>query len=253
MLNRASPPKLLVIDDSADIRDPLCDYLARNGVEALAVASAAEAREVLAAETRGGTPVSLIILDLMMPGEDGLSFYRWLISDGQATRVPVIMLTALHEDADKITGLDLGADDYVTKPFNPRELLSRIHAVLRRGAPQEAAPVSPGPARTRRRFAGIVHDAEAQSLLLPDGSKVGLTSGENRLLTALLDHPGGVLSRDEIARMISRKEDQPHERSADNCVFRLRRKLGDNARAPRILLTDWGGGYRIIDDVQPDA
>ena len=238
-MNRTSRPRLLIIDDSADIRDPLCDYLARNGLEALAAASADEARVSLESG-----PVSLILLDLMMPGEDGLSFYRWLQRDGRAARIPVIMLTALHDDTDKIRGLDLGADDYVTKPFNPRELLSRIHAVLRRGS-----LVQPGPARERRRFAGIVHQPQAQSVLLPDGREVALTSGENRLLEALLDHPGGVLSREDITRMISRKDGPGTERAADNAVFRLRRKLGDNARAPRILLTDWGGGYRIVDDV----
>lgn len=245
-MNRTVPqkqlPKLLVVDDSADIRDSLCQYLIRSGLDAVAAASADEARAVLRADQ-----ISLIILDLMMPGEDGLSFCRALMSGASGARVPVIMLTALHSDANKIRGLDLGADDYVTKPFNPRELLSRIHAVLRRGS-----LARPGPATERRRFAGILHDPQAQVVQLPDGAEVGLTSGENRLLEALLDHPGGVLSRDDIARLISRKGGTTTVRAADNCIFRLRRKLGDNARAPRILLTDWGGGYRIVDDVRPD-
>ncbi|MBJ2149457.1 response regulator transcription factor [Paracoccus sp. IB05] len=242
-MQKTSIPKLLVVDDAADIRDPLCHYLAKNGVEAVGAASADEARAVLHDET-----ISLIILDLMMPGEDGLSFYRALMNSSTGARIPVIMLTALHSDANKIRGLDLGADDYVTKPFNPRELLSRIHAVLRRGS-----LAKPGPARERRRFAGIVHDPQLQAVLLPDGAEVGLTSGENRLLEALLDHAGGVLSREDIAKLISRKGDTTTMRAADNCIFRLRRKLGDNARAPKILLTDWGGGYRIVDDVRPDG
>lgn len=236
-------PKLLIVDDSADIRDSLCHYLARNGLEARAVASADEARAVLREDQ-----ISLILLDLMMPGEDGLSFCRALMSGAAGARIPVIMLTALHSDANKIRGLDLGADDYVTKPFNPRELLSRIHAVLRRGS-----LAKPGPALERRRFAGITHDAQAQLVQLADGTEVGLTSGENRLLEALLDHPGGVLSREDIAKLISRKGDSSAVRAADNCIFRLRRKLGDNARAPKILLTDWGGGYRIVHDVNMDS
>lgn len=233
---KSSLPKLLVVDDSVDIRESLSLYLERQDMKVTGCESAAAARDALKEAS-----YDLILLDIMMPGEDGLSFCKSLAPDN---KVPIIMLTAMHSDGNKIRGLELGADDYVTKPFNPRELLARIRAVLRR-----SGMLRPAPSQQPRRFSGMIHDAQAQTLLTRAGEVVALTTGENRLLDALLETPGNVLSRTEIARMISRGDTLSSDRAADNCISRLRRKLGDNARMPKLILTEWGGGYRLISTV----
>lgn len=230
-------PQILIVDDARDIREPLGLYLRQNGFRTLLAEDAATARRLMATSV-----VHLVLLDIMMPGEDGLGLYAAHL---RARKVPVIFLTALDGEPDLIQGLDLGADDYVTKPFSPRELLSRIRAVLRR-----SPPAQPAPEVMRRRFAGMIHDAALQRIDLEDGRQVALTTGENRLLSALLDNPGEVLSRSRLTDLVRGREAKAFERTVDNIVRRLRAKIGEDARAATVIATEWGGGYRIAVPVE---
>ena len=226
------PADILIVDDARDIREPLATYLKGQGFRVSLAASAPAGRQAV----QDGA-IDLVVLDVMMPGENGLSLCRWLTARGGP---PVILLTAMADEADRIVGLELGADDYVVKPFNPRELLARIRAVLRRmpaPAPQETSP--------RRRFAGWLHDRDARTLSRGNGEPVGLTSAENRLLTVLLDRPGQVLTRDQLLDITAGREAKPYDRAIDNQVSRLRRKLDDDPKRPSIIVTEWGGGYRL--------
>jgi two-component system OmpR family response regulator len=228
---------ILVVDDARDIREPLALYLRRQGLRARPLAGAPEARRAL---EEGA--VDLVVLDVMMPGEDGLSLCRWLVARGGP---PVILLTAMAEETDRVVGLELGADDYVVKPFAPRELLARVRAVLCR-APRPPAEV-PG---LRRRFAGWTHDPAARTLAHEDGRRADLTSGESRLLAAFLDRPCAVLSRDRLLEATAGREAKPYDRAVDNAVARLRRKLEDDPARPRLLVTEWGGGYALAAEVE---
>lgn len=240
----APAPLILVVDDARDIREPLGLYLRRQGFRTRLAEDAAAARVALA-ETRP----DLVVLDVMMPGEDGLSLCRWLAGQDRAAGAappPVILLTAMAEETDRVVGLELGADDYVVKPFAPRELLARIRAVLRRAPPPPAQV-----AQAARRFAGWTHDPAARTLAHEDGRTATLTSGESRLLEVFLDRPGEVLSRDRLLAATQGREAKPYDRAVDNAVARLRRKLEDDPAAPRILVTQWGGGYALAADVVP--
>ncbi|MFX0543747.1 response regulator [Roseovarius sp. S4756] len=229
-------PQILIVDDARDIREPLGQYLRKQGYRARLAANAGEARRVLA-ETRP----DLVVLDIMMPGEDGLSLCRWLVAnDGP----PVILLTAMADETDRIVGLELGADDYLVKPFNPRELLARIRAVLRR-VPEPEQVVPSG----KRGFAGWVHDPGAQTLSAEGAEPVKLTSGESRLLGALLDHPRTVLARDRLLDLTAGRDAKAYDRAIDNTVSRLRRKIEEDPKAPQIIVTEWGGGYMLAADV----
>ncbi|MFX0547242.1 response regulator [Roseovarius sp. S1116L3] len=229
-------PQILIVDDARDIREPLGQYLRKQGYRARLAANAGEARRVLA-ETRP----DLVVLDIMMPGEDGLSLCRWLVAnDGP----PVILLTAMSDETDRIVGLELGADDYLVKPFNPRELLARIRAVLRR-VPEPEQVVPSG----KRQFAGWVHDPGAQTLSAEGAEPVKLTSGESRLLGALLDHPRTVLGRDRLLDLTAGRDAKAYDRAIDNTVSRLRRKIEEDPKAPQIIVTEWGGGYMLAADV----
>lgn len=230
-------PKILIVDDARDIREPLGVYLRRQGLRTRLAADVAEARRALAEE-----PVHLVILDVMMPGEDGLSLCRELAA---TRRVPVILLTARNAHEDRVTGLETGADDYVTKPFNPRELLARIRAVLRRAPPAQAEPNL-----QRRRFAGLIHDPDRRLVLRPDGSAIELTSGESRLLSQLLDQPGQVQSRARLLDLLYGREARAYDRAVDNTVSRLRRKIEADPKNPVLITTEWGGGYRLAADVE---
>lgn len=230
-------PQILVVDDARDIREPLGQYLRKQGFRTRLAASAAEAR-VAVAEAR----ISLVVLDVMMPGEDGLSLCRWLVARGGP---PVILLTAMADETDRIVGLELGADDYLVKPFNPRELLARIRAVLRR-----APPVAPPQAVGRRQFAGWTHDPDARSVTHEDGRRAELTSGENRLLGLFLDAPRQMLDRVRLLDLTAGREAKAYDRAIDNQVSRLRRKIEEDPSTPRLLLTEWGGGYLLAADVE---
>jgi two-component system OmpR family response regulator len=230
-------PQILVVDDARDIREPLGQYLRRQGFRTRLAANAGEARRALE-----DSSIALVVLDVMMPGEDGLSLCRWLVARGGP---PVILLTAMADETDRIVGLELGADDYLVKPFNPRELLARIRAVLRRAPPPE-----PRIATGRRRFGRWTHDPAAQVLIRDDGHQVSLTSGENRLLGVLLDHPRKVLGRDRLLDLTAGRDAKAYDRAIDNAVSRLRRKIEEDPRRPRLIVTEWGGGYALAADVE---
>ncbi|EPX87532.1 Response regulator [Rubellimicrobium thermophilum DSM 16684] len=231
------PHQVLIVDDARDIREPLGQYLRRQGLRTLLAASAAEARRCV--ETANP---ALVVLDVMMPGEDGLSLCRWLVARGGP---PVILLTAMAGETDRIVGLELGADDYVVKPFNPRELLARIRAVLRR-IPESARIVAPHP----RRIGPWQHDPACQRLKHDDGRIVALTSGENRLLGILMDNPHRVMSREELLELSAGRGAGPYDRAIDNMISRLRRKIEADPKRPVLIVTEWGGGYRLAADVE---
>ena len=229
-------PQILIVDDARDIREPLGQYLRKQGFRTLLAANAGEARRVL-----DDASPALVVLDIMMPGEDGLSLCRWLAARGGP---PVILLTAMADETDRIVGLELGADDYLVKPFNPRELLARIRAVLRRvETPEPKVPTN------RRRFGSWLHDPAAQRAQHDDGRQVDLTSGESRILGVLLDHPQSVMSRDRLLDLTAGRDAKVYDRAIDNTVSRLRRKIEDDPRTPRLIVTEWGGGYRLAADV----
>ncbi len=237
-------PHILVVDDHRDIRESLARYLVKNGLRATSADSAAQARKALTSSA-----IDLVVLDVMMPGEDGLSLCRFLVENGGP---PVILLTAMAEDTDRVVGLEIGADDYVTKPFNPRELLARIRAVLRRTSlvPKERDPIT----SDRLTFDGWTLDLARQNLIGRDGVLTPLSTGEFQLLVAFLKRPKMVLSRDQLLDLTSGRTPNMFDRSIDNQVSRLRRKIEANAKQPELIKTVWGGGYKFTADVtDPDA
>ncbi|MEL7110191.1 MAG: response regulator [Pseudomonadota bacterium] len=225
---------ILVVDDESDIRESLCAHLERSGFKAFSAASAADARQWLSSNQ-----AALVLLDIMMPGEDGLSLCRHL---REVDKTPVILLTALTEDTDKIVGLEIGADDYVTKPFNPRELVARIRAVLRRASDSEASGIG-GAAVS---FAGWVLNEEQSELTRKDGLVVTLSAGELSILKVFVEHIGEVLSRDDLMQHSRGRETLAFERTIDNVISRLRKKIETDAANPRIIKTVRGGGYRLV-------
>jgi len=226
---------ILVVDDDHEIRTLLAAYLEKNG---LRVSVARDGKEMRRALSRAH--VDLVVLDVMLPGDDGLTLCRELRAGSQ---IAIIMLTARGEDLDRIVGLELGADDYVPKPFNPRELLGRITAVLRRAA---HTPRDPLPSTVAAfNFAGWRLDTTARSLAAGDGTTVPLSGAEFRLLAVLLAHAGQVLSRVQLMELLRGREHDPFDRSIDQRVSRLRQIIGDDARAPRIIKTVYGEGYVI--------
>jgi two-component system OmpR family response regulator len=227
-------PHILVVDDDTDIRTLLSEYLEGQGFRATAVADAKAMRRCL--ET---TQVDLVVLDLMLPGESGLSVCRDLRTRSQ---VPVIMLTALGEEIDRIVGLEVGADDYLPKPFNPRELLGRIRAVLRRTQPQAGTK---GAKAVAYQFGGWRLHLPTRSLVDPQGTKVPLGGADFRLLSLLLSHGNQVVSRAVIMEAMHGRELDPFDRSIDVGISRLRQALRDTAKAPEIIKTVYGEGYVI--------
>ena len=226
-----SQGNILIVDDDAEIRSLVAEYLTQHGYRVSTARDGAALHRALAAERP-----DLVVLDLMLPGEDGLSLCR----DLRATsNVPVIMLTARREEIDRIIGIEMGADDYLGKPFNPRELLARIKSVLRRA---RALPVSPRRA-SRLRFAGWTLDCTARHLVDPEGVIVPLSGAQYRLLAAFLDHPESVLDRDKLLALTLGREAQPFDRSIDVQVSRLRQLLHDSGRESRIIKTVRNGGY----------
>ena len=226
-------PHILIVDDDREIRDLLGRFLEKHGCR---VTTASDGRAMRAA--LGDWSIDLIVLDLMLPGEDGLTLCRELRAQ---SAMPIIMLTAMGEETDRIVGLEMGADDYVPKPFSPRELLARIKAVLRRaGERAEALPASEGQAV---QFAGWALDLARRRLQSPDGTAVSLTAGEFELLTAFVDHPQRVLSRDQLLDFTRGRSAAPYDRSIDIQVSRLRRKIEPESDAPELIKTVRGGGY----------
>jgi two-component system OmpR family response regulator len=233
-------PHLVIVDDDREIRTLLSQYLDKHDFRTTAVAEGKEMRRVMERSR-----VDLVVLDLMLPGEDGLSICRELRTRSQ---VPIIMLTARGEDVDRIVGLELGADDYLPKPFNPRELLGRIRAVLRRAA---HAPRDPSPESVRAfAFGNWKLDTTTRTLTDNDGKDVALSGAEYRLLAVLLSCANRVLSRAQLTELLRGREADPFDRSIDVRVSRLRQILGDDARAPQIIKTVYGEGYVVGVPVQ---
>ncbi len=226
---------ILVVDDDREIRTLLAAYLEKNRLRVSVARDGKEMRRVLSR-----VHVDLIVLDVMMPGDDGLTLCRALRANSQ---IPIIMLTARADDIDRILGLELGADDYLPKPFNPRELLGRIAAVLRRTAhmPRDTVPS----AVAGYRFAGWRLDTTTRSLTHEDGTIVSLSGAEYRLLAVLLAHAGRVLSRAQLSDLLRGRDHDPSDRSIDVRVGRLRLLLRDDARTPDIIKTVYGEGYVI--------
>jgi two-component system OmpR family response regulator len=232
-------PHILVVDDHRDIRDLLARYLAKHGFRASAAESAAAARRALQA-----ADIDLIVLDIMMPGEDGLSLTRFV---REKEDIPVILLTAMGEETDRIVGLEVGADDYFAKPFNPRELLARIKSVLRRTQTFPRAKATSG---KRLRFDRFTLDRVRRELIDDNDIVVPLSSGELRLLSALIERPGMVLTRDQLLDLTRGRSAQPFDRSIDNQVSRLRRKIERDPKNPELIKTAWGDGYCFAGKVE---
>jgi DNA-binding response OmpR family regulator len=238
----AGEPHILVVDDERDIRDPLGGYLSKNGYRVTKAENAAAARQVLAAHA-----IDLILLDVMMPGEDGLALTGFIRA---TSGTPVILLTARGEETDRIVGLELGADDYVTKPFSPRELVARIKAVLRRTDGSAAGRAVHAPDAEGYAFGPWVLRTGERELVGSDGVAVPLSTGEYNLLLAFVTHPRRVLSRDQLLDLSQGRELAAFERSIDNHISRLRRKVEADPSEPKLIKTVWGGGYTLASDVR---
>jgi len=240
---------ILVVDDDAEIRNLLCEYLRKNGYRATAVA---DGKAMWTALARG--KVDLIVLDLMLPGEDGLSLCRKLRAASHTptadtpAEIPVVMLTARGEETDRIVGLEMGADDYLAKPFSPRELLARIKSVLRRtrSLPQN---LRPDEARAIA-FAGWRLDTIARHLVSVEGVVTSLGGTEYQLLRIFLSHPNHVLTRDQLMVLSKGRESEPFDRTIDLQVSRLRHRLGDDPSDPQIIKTVRGEGYVLAVPVE---
>ncbi|MES2493528.1 MAG: response regulator [Pseudomonadota bacterium] len=232
------PIRVLLVDDEAALREPLAEYLSRQGFAVTQAATAAEARTRL----RDEAP-DLVLLDIMMPGEDGLSLCRHIVESRQ---LPTIFLTARGEATDRIVGLEIGADDYVVKPFEPRELVARIRSVLRRAAR------GPGDRADEEVFSfeGWTLDPLKRRLTDAEGALVAISSAEFRLLMAFLEHPRQVLDRDRLLEMVQGREAHLFDRAVDNQVSRLRRKIEIDSRNPQLIQTVWGGGYMLAAEVR---
>jgi two-component system OmpR family response regulator len=228
---------VLIVDDDPDIRTLLADYLDKQELQVSCAADARQARNLLA-----GAPFDAIVLDLMMPGEDGLTLFRSLRETPQYAQIPVLMLTARADDVDRIIGLELGADDYVPKPFVPRELVARIRSVLRR-----ARMLPPGSARAESArylaFGDWLLDTVERQLIAMGGTVTLLQGAEYSLLRFFLDHPNRVVNRDQLLVSLAGREADVFDRSIDLRVSRLRRRLGDDAREPAYIKTVRNEGY----------
>ena len=232
-------PHLLLVDDERSIREPLAVYLTKQGFRVTQAGDAEAARTRLTAYA-----IDLVILDIMMPGEDGLSLCRHIAATSD---VPVILLTARTEETDRIIGLEMGADDYVVKPFSPRELATRVKVILRRatagGARQHA------PEANAYAFAGWVLKSGERALVDREGVSVPLSTGEYNLLLALVTRPRQVLTRDQLLDLTQGREAAAFDRAIDNQVSRLRRKIEADAKTPELIKTVWGGGYTLAAEV----
>ncbi len=224
--------RILIVDDDQDIRSLLADYLGQQGFQVQTAADGSTMQHVLDSST-----VDLVVLDLTLPGTDGLALCRNLRAQ---SNIPVIMLTARSSALDRVLGLEMGADDYLCKPFEPRELLARIRNVLRRGH----APADQNPTQFMR-FSGWTLDLATRQLQRADGVVVSLSAGEFRLLKAMLERPNRVLSRDQLLGLTQEREADPFDRSIDLHISRLRQKLGDDARAPQMIKTLRNEGYML--------
>ena len=234
---------LLIVDDDKEIRNLLSDYLEQADYRVTAVGDGKAMRRVLEANR-----IDLVILDLMLPGEDGLTLCRELRSK---TNLPVLMLTARSDEVDRIIGLEMGADDYLAKPFNPRELLARIKSVVRRA---QALPPNMETDKVHTlRFAGWTLDVTTRNITAEDGLVVPLSGAEYRLLRVFLDHPQKVLAREQLLELANGREAILFDRSIDVLVGRLRKRLRDDSREPTLIKTVRGEGYVLAASVKSES
>jgi two-component system OmpR family response regulator len=232
-------PHILIVDDHREIRDLVSRALSKEGFRVSVAADGKTMRKILA-----DAHIDLIVLDLMLPGEDGLSICRSLRAESD---LPIIMLTAKGDEVDRIIGLEMGADDYLPKPFGSRELIARIRAVLRRNRSREPAAKMDQPKRYR--FAHWMFDVDRRELLGSDGIAVPLSTGEFDLLLALAEHPQRTLSRDQLLDLARHRSANAFDRSVDTQVSRLRKKIEQDPGDPKLIKTVWGGGYIFTPDV----
>ena len=227
-------PHILVVDDDEDIRSLLQEYLAQNGLRVSMAATGAQALIQLAEAA-----IDLVVLDLRLPDKDGITVAR-TIRDGSS--IPIIMLTGVHDEADRVMGLELGADDYLTKPFSPRELLARIRTVLRRS--KATAPAQSRPETLRAyRFSGFELNLRTRRLVTSQGRRIELTNGEFNLLVAFLAAPQRLLTRDQMLEASRVYDNEVYDRAIDVQILRLRRKIETNPSQPKLILTERGAGY----------
>jgi two-component system OmpR family response regulator len=243
-MNTQASDHILIVDDDREIRELLTTYLVKNGLRATAVPTGRHMR--MALEASG--PFDLVILDLMLPGEDGIALCRDLRS-GKHKALPILMLTARNDEADRILGLEMGADDYLAKPFAARELLARIRSVLRR---THMLPPNLRPVEEARllAFGDWRLDTVARQLIAVDGTLLPLSGAEYRLLRVFVDHPQRVLNRDQLLNLTQGRDAELFERSIDLLVSRLRQRLRDDAREPRYIKTVRSEGYVFASEVQ---
>ncbi len=235
-----TPDHILIVDDDAEIRHLLSAYLQKNGLRVTAVGDGKAMERALVAAR-----IDLIVLDLMLPGDDGLTLCRQLRAKSD---IPVLMLTARSDETDRVVGLEMGADDYLTKPFSARELLARIKVILRRA---RSLPSNLQPEDVREaRFAGWTLDTMHRHLISPAGVVVALSGAEYRLLRIFLSHPNRVLNRDQLVDLTQGREADPLDRSIDVQVSRLRQRLGDDPRDPVLIKTVRGMGYVLAVSVE---
>ncbi|OGT41822.1 MAG: DNA-binding response regulator [Gammaproteobacteria bacterium RIFCSPHIGHO2_12_FULL_40_19] len=238
-------PNILIVDDDAGIRDLLSEFLKQHGFQTFVAQDGKAMRAVLERQT-----IELIILDIMLPGEDGLSLCRQLRSH---SNIPILMLTAVGEEVDRIVGLEMGADDYLNKPFHPRELLARIKAILRRAKTPAAREVAPNADNLIYHFAGWTLNRGLRRLLSPEQLEVSLSAGEYALLLTFLERPQQVLNRDQLLDATKNRMAAPFDRSIDIQISRLRHKIEENIKNPTIIKTVRSGGYVLAVPVTADT
>ncbi len=236
---------ILVVDDDRDIRQLVGDFLRQNGYRVSLAAHGKEMRNLLDLNR-----IDLIVLDLMLPGEDGLSLCRNVRANPALAQLPILMLTARGETIDRVIGLEMGADDYLAKPFEPRELLARIRNILRRS---RSLPTTPAGQVNRYAFSGWVLDTGLIRLTSPQGVVVPLSGAEYRLLKIFVEHPQRVLNRDQLMDLTKGRDADPFDRSIDLQISRLRQKLGDDARSPTLIKTLRNEGYVLAAEVQVET
>jgi len=237
-----NPAHIAVVDDHEDIRELVGRYLGERGYRV----SVADGGDTLRKLVQTDAP-DLIVLDIMMPGDDGLEICRELRATSQ---IPVIFLTAMAEDTDRIIGLEIGGDDYLIKPFNPRELLARIKAVLRRTQQTGSSSSKAATLGKRLRFDDKIVDVARHEIIGSDGVTIALSNAEFRLLSVFLKHPGTILSRDQLLDLTSGRTADVWDRTIDNQVSRLRRKVEEDPAKPTLIKTCWGDGYQFTAEVE---